>query len=62
MPGETGKIFVNSPMKFSGYINGAKSDDSGWMTVDDMGYIDREGYLYIEGRENGMIVSGECIP
>ncbi|MFJ9203406.1 acyl-CoA synthetase [Bacillus velezensis] len=58
MPGETGKIFVNSPMKFSGYINGAKPDDSGWMTVDDMGYIDHEGYLYIEGRENGMIVSG----
>ncbi|AZV88577.1 acyl-CoA synthetase [Bacillus amyloliquefaciens] len=58
LPGETGKIFVNSPMKFSGYINGAKPDDSGWMTVDDMGYVDSEGYLYIEGRENGMIVSG----
>ncbi|KXZ20847.1 acyl-CoA synthetase [Bacillus nakamurai] len=57
-PGETGKIFVNSPMRFSGYINGLKPDVSGWMTVDDMGYVDEEGFLYVAGRENGMIVYG----
>lgn len=57
-PGETGKIFVKSPMRFSGYVNGSAPDESGWMTVDDMGCVDDEGFLYISGRENGMIVYG----
>ncbi|MCY9090715.1 acyl-CoA synthetase [Bacillus mojavensis] len=57
-PGEIGKIFVKSPMKFSGYVNSRTSDQSEWMTVDDMGYVDEEGFLYIAGRENGMIVYG----
>ncbi|AOL96829.1 MULTISPECIES: acyl-CoA synthetase [Bacillus] len=55
-PGEIGKIFVKSPMRFSGYVNGSTPDE--WMTVDDMGYVDEEGFLYISGRENGMIVYG----
>ncbi|MDO8224363.1 acyl-CoA synthetase [Bacillus cabrialesii] len=57
-PGEIGKIFVKSPMRFSGYVNGTAPDESGWMTVDDMGCVDEEGFLYISGRENGMIVYG----
>ncbi|QIW79284.1 acyl-CoA synthetase [Bacillus tequilensis] len=57
-PGEIGKIFVKSPMRFSGYVNGSAPDESGWMTVDDMGCVDEEGFLYISGRENGMIVYG----
>lgn len=43
-------------MRFSGYVNGSTPDE--WMTVDDMGYVDEEGFLYILGRENGMIVYG----
>ncbi|QRZ93977.1 AMP-binding protein [Bacillus subtilis] len=55
-PEEIGKIFVKSPMRFSGYVNGSTPDE--WMTVDDMGCVDEEGFLYISGRENGMIVYG----
>ncbi len=57
-PGEIGKIFVKSPMRFSGYVNGSAPDESGWLTVDDMGCVDEDGFLYISGRENGMIVYG----
>jgi len=61
---EVGTIFVRSPMLFDGYIHpGSRSihsikDDNGWITVDDMGYLDEDGYLYIVGREKNMILYG----
>lgn len=63
-PGVIGKIYVKSPLVFSGYIqpgNGALwtiEDEDGWMTVDDIGYINHEGFLYIKGREKSMIICG----
>jgi len=59
-----GTIFVRSRMLFDGYIHpGSHStqsikDDNGWVTVDDMGYLDEDGYLYIVGREKNMILYG----
>lgn len=61
---EIGTIFVRSRMLFDGYIHpGSRSirsikDDNGWVTVDDMGYLDEDGYLYIVGREKNMILYG----
>ncbi|KKI94039.1 acyl-CoA synthetase [Bacillus sp. SA1-12] len=63
-PNEIGKIFVRSNMLFSGYLQANKLGihpfltENGWMTVDDMGYIDAEGFLYIIGREKNMILYG----
>ncbi|MDH5162719.1 AMP-binding protein [Heyndrickxia oleronia] len=62
--GEAGKIFVRSKMSFLGYkYTGETSitpiiDKEGWMTVHDIGYLDSNGYLYINGRENNMILYG----
>ncbi|WP_141430830.1 AMP-binding protein [Bacillus sp. 03113] len=59
--GETGKIFVKSQMTFMGYLqeNGSlQGNDLEWMTVDDMGYLDEDGFLYILGRANQMILYG----
>ncbi|OKL36656.1 AMP-binding protein [Domibacillus mangrovi] len=60
--GETGTVYVKSPMLFSGY---AKNDsyemnieEDGFYTVSDAGYMDEDGYLYIVGREQFMIISG----
>jgi long-chain acyl-CoA synthetase len=62
--GEIGKIYVRSPMTFIGYITEpgqavqSIEDEHGWVTVGDMGRVDEEGYLYVAGRENNMILYG----
>ncbi|MEL7488728.1 MAG: hypothetical protein AAGJ87_16120 [Pseudomonadota bacterium] len=62
-PGATGVIYVRLPMfgDFS-YTNedggkGAKTDD-GFATVDDVGYVDEDGYIFICDRAKDMIISG----
>ena len=61
---EIGKIFVRSRMIFAGYFHPESrsiqsiTDETGWVTVDDMGYLDEDGYLYIVGREKNMILYG----
>ncbi|MGN8044834.1 acyl-CoA synthetase [Bacillus sp. 22190] len=56
-PNEIGRIYVKSPMSFSGYLQDEKPTKE-WLTVYDMGWLDADGYLYMSGRENGMIVYG----
>ncbi|WP_338705661.1 acyl-CoA synthetase [Bacillus altitudinis] len=56
-PNEIGRIYVKSPMSFSGYLQDEKPPEE-WLTVYDMGWLDEDGYLYMSGRENGMIVYG----
>lgn len=56
-PNETGRIYVKSPMSFSGYLHEDEPQQE-WLTVYDMGWLDEDGYLYMSGRENGMIVYG----
>jgi long-chain acyl-CoA synthetase len=61
---EIGKIFVRSKMIFMGYVSNdtqvirSTRDKEGWITVDDMGYVDDGGFLYIVGREKNMILYG----
>ncbi|WP_338786853.1 AMP-binding protein [Metabacillus sp. FJAT-53654] len=61
---EVGKIFVRSKMIFMGYVCNdtqvirSNRDKEGWITVDDMGFVDNEGFLYIVGREKNMILYG----
>lgn len=57
--GETGHICVNSPMLFKGYVGGGnKSNFNGFMNTGDVGHVDAEGRLFIDGREDDMIISG----
>jgi fatty-acyl-CoA synthase len=58
-PGERGRIFVGSDMLFEGYTGGgSKVTIDGLMSVGDMGHIDENGMLFVDGREDDMIVSG----
>jgi fatty-acyl-CoA synthase len=59
-PGETGRIFVGSELVFEGYTGGGSKETSaeGLMSTGDMGHIDDEGRLFIDSREDDMIVSG----
>ena len=57
--GSTGRIFVRSGMLFDGYTGGAtKEVIDGHMSTGDVGHFDQEGRLFVDGREDDMIVSG----
>lgn len=58
-PGVTGRVFVASDMAFGGYTDGRRREMIGSMlTCGDLGHLDAEGRLFIDGREDDMIVSG----
>jgi acyl-CoA synthetase (AMP-forming)/AMP-acid ligase II len=58
-PGETGRIFVGNEMLFEGYTGGGTKDVIGnLMATGDVGRFDEGGRLFVEGRDDEMIVSG----
>src|SRR5437763_2605011 len=57
--GETGRIFVGNEMLFEGYTGGGQKEIvEGLMSTGDVGHVDRAGRLFVEGRDDEMIVSG----
>ncbi len=58
--GETGRIFVGNGILFEGYTGGEETKDmiDGLMSSGDVGRFDDKGHLFIEGRDDEMIVSG----
>jgi acyl-CoA synthetase (AMP-forming)/AMP-acid ligase II len=58
-PGETGRIFVGNEMLFEGYTGGGSKDViDGLMATGDVGRFDEGGRMFVEGRDDEMIVSG----
>src|SRR5215216_4858088 len=58
-PGDTGRIFVGNEMLFEGYTGGGSKDVIGnLMATGDVGRFDDAGRLFVEGRDDEMIVSG----
>ena len=57
--GETGRVFLKTAMLFDGYSGGGTKDMiDGFMRSGDVGHLDRKGRLFIEGRDDDMILSG----
>lgn len=57
--GASGRIFVGSEMLFEGYTGGGDKDRrGGLMATGDVGHFDGGGRLFIDGRDDDMIVSG----
>ncbi len=57
--GEVGRIFVGNEMSFEGYTGGGgKEAIDDLLSSGDVGHIDAEGRLFIDGRDDEMIVSG----
>ncbi|MEK6229589.1 MAG: AMP-dependent synthetase, partial [Actinomycetota bacterium] len=57
--GQTGRIFVGNEMLFEGYTGGGSKDAiDGLMATGDVGRTDDAGRLFVEGRDDEMIVSG----
>jgi acyl-CoA synthetase (AMP-forming)/AMP-acid ligase II len=57
--GETGRIFVGNELVFDGYTGGGnKAMLNGLMSTGDVGHFDEGGRLFVDGRDDEMIVSG----
>ncbi len=57
--GTTGRIFVANGAQFEGYTGGGgKEIIDGLMSSGDLGHFDKDGRLFVEGRDDDMIVSG----
>ncbi|MGI5158966.1 class I adenylate-forming enzyme family protein [Microbispora sp. CA-102843] len=61
-PGVSGELYFRSPYMMRGYIG---RDDAtrevladGWLNTRDVGHVDEDGYVYVEGRSDHMIVTG----
>jgi fatty-acyl-CoA synthase len=58
-PGSSGVIYVGSELLFEGYTSGAdKARFGALMSTGDVGHFDPAGRLFIDGRDDDMIVSG----
>ncbi len=54
-----GRIFVRNGAPFAGYTDGrTKQIIDGYMSSGDMGHFDSDGLLFVDGRDDDMIVSG----
>jgi acyl-CoA synthetase (AMP-forming)/AMP-acid ligase II len=58
-PGEVGELFIKSNMLFEGYTSGESKDErDGYTSIGDLGRMDDDGYLFVEGRADDMVVIG----
>jgi len=62
-PGEVGEIMARGPRVMSGYWRDEQKTaqvmtPDGWLHTGDMGWIDEEGYIYLAGRGDDMIIRG----
>jgi acyl-CoA synthetase (AMP-forming)/AMP-acid ligase II len=57
---QVGEICVRTPRVMKGYAGSTESPlvRDGWLPTRDMGWIDEDGYLYIAGRKDDMIIRG----
>jgi len=62
-PGEVGEIVVRGPRVMTGYWGDEEKTSQvispdGWLRTGDMGWMDEEGYIYLAGRCDDMIIRG----
>jgi long-chain acyl-CoA synthetase len=60
--GERGEICIRGPVVMQGYLNRAdetaKTIREGWLHTGDIGYLDKDGFLFVVDRKKDMIIRG----
>lgn len=60
--GTVGEVVIKGDIVMSGYYNAAEKTEevmnNGWLRTGDLGYLNDEGYLFLQGRSTEMMISG----
>jgi acyl-CoA synthetase (AMP-forming)/AMP-acid ligase II len=60
--GDIGEITVRTPRLMKGYVSQGEVTTptlaNGWLHTGDMGWVDEDGYLYLAGRKDDLIIRG----
>ncbi len=56
--GERGEIYVRGEQVAGEYATGSLLDDDGWFPTKDAGWVDEDGFLFLDGRLDDVIVRG----
>ncbi len=60
--GQSGVLWFRTPFMADGYIGRPEQTSKvfvdGWLNTRDVGRVDEDGYLYVEGRSDDMIITG----
>jgi acyl-CoA synthetase (AMP-forming)/AMP-acid ligase II len=61
-PGERGLLLIRGPNIFLGYLREQQNTgvllDDGWLNTGDIGLVDKDGFVFVLGREKDVIVVG----
>jgi acyl-CoA synthetase (AMP-forming)/AMP-acid ligase II len=60
-PGQVGELWVRTPRVMKGYGSSSGTTSplqDGWLPTRDMGWIDEDGYIFLAGRKDDMIIRG----
>ena len=61
-PLEIGEIVYKSPTNFIGYLKNSEETNktlkNDWLRTGDLGYLDKDGYLFISDRKKALIIRG----
>jgi acyl-CoA synthetase (AMP-forming)/AMP-acid ligase II len=58
-PGDEGRIRIRGPQVSGNYVGTEGGvDGEGWLMTGDIGTVDEEGYLYVKGRADDVIIAG----
>src|SRR4029079_11060534 len=57
-PGERGEIYVRGEQVAGEYLGREMLTADGWFPTNDAGFLDSDGFLYLDGRLDDVIVRG----
>jgi fatty-acyl-CoA synthase len=61
-PNKTGEVAVRGAIVMPGYLDAPRQDEevfkNGWLLTGDLGYVNDDGYLFLQGRSKEVIISG----